>query len=235
MKNAIRSLGIFVLAAIVPSVSLAQTAKAPLRTLVYHFEMDARGFGGSEMANAQTGSTARSGKIKVEVVQAAGDGGLVVDVTESVDRQFRDMEKVRCAIYGKNLQIICDQNLFATQEETALLSYLGRGFLNVEGLDEKQHWHVITPWTNMHEDSDFTIIKTDGSVATIQFVQKKRGGLSGAVEDTNGTMVYDSAMSVPSSVKLSTSRQGGGAGGDMNVKLNLVSDSMAPASSTNSH
>lgn len=220
------------------SLLAAPASAAPLRTLVYHFEMDARGFGANAIAGSSPtggavmsegtdmGSVSRSGKIKAEVIQAASDGGLVVDVTESVDRTDRDMQTVRCAIYGRTLTVICDQNLFTTEEETVLLTYLGRAFLNMDALDDKKHWHVVTPMSNVHIDSDFTITKTDGDLLTMSLQKKERGGPSGETEDTSGTMIYNGALNVPQAIKLATERAADGSNGDMNMKLDLLTDSM---------
>jgi hypothetical protein len=92
---------------------------APIRTLAYHFAIDSRGFGTSAGAGAhgvvstfQSASTvARSGRLSVDVIQATQDDGLVVDVTETIDRVLRPLQTVRCALYGATNDVICDQNL----------------------------------------------------------------------------------------------------------------------------
>src|SRR5277367_1271573 len=103
MKFARSLLALSAMVALAPVAAQA----APIRTLVYHFSYDARSFGSAPSAgggtvseNSTFGTSARAGKLTVEVMAATGDGGLVVDVTEFVDRADRPMQKIRCAIYG---------------------------------------------------------------------------------------------------------------------------------------
>jgi len=214
----------------------------PIRTLDYHFNLDSRGFGTSAGTGAhgvvntfQSASTgARSGQLHVDVIQAAQDGGLVVDVTETIDRVLRPLQKVRCAVYGSTNDIICDQNLNPTSEEQALLTYLGRSFYDPANLDAKGHWHT-TPRIHgvLVVDNDFTVTGTDGDVLTIGIARRESGG--GYLAITSGTVLYDGRMDIPTSIHLAVNAQRAGGQGDQNLDLKLLSDSMAQTSSTNSH
>ncbi len=214
---------------------------APLRTLTYHFSFDARGFGssiattgnGAVIENGLAGTNSRSGSIRVDVIQATGDGGLVVDVTEHVDRDLHDLQTIRCAVYGGTQRVICDQNLHATSEETVLLQYLGRFFYDASKVDSSGHWHVSPPlYRGFSVDNDYTIKKRDGNVLTISISRRESGG--GYLATTDGTLIYDAAFDVPDSIKMSTSSQRAGGQGDMNVELKLLTDSMSNARAASS-
>jgi hypothetical protein len=215
------------------SVATAQ-ADAPIRTLVYQYSYDARGFGGKGAAigivnDRGTGTASRTGQITVSVVAATSDGGLVVDITQTVDRTPRPRETIRCAIYGVTTDVVCDQNVPTTREETVLLSYLGRQFYDASRLDAQGEWHT-SPKVNFGTVSiqnTFKATKTDGSIVTIAVDREERNGDFRAT--TTGTVLYDSALEVPTSVRVAIAGAQNRGQGDMNVSLTLLSDSMAKA------
>jgi hypothetical protein len=226
--------GLALLAALMPTAATA----APLRTVVYHFNYDSQGFGSGADIDSQGrvsqdqsgGHAARSGRITVDVVQATADDGLVVDVGEDVDRWEKPLQTLRCAIYGTTSDVVCNQGVDPTGEERALLSYLGRSFFDPSRLDAKQHWQssprIYT--RGMTTTNDYTVTKTDGDLVTISVDREERGG--GFRASTTGTVVYDAAMTLPDSVKLSAEMARDGGEGDLNVDLELLSDSMASPS-----
>lgn len=203
--------------------------------------MDSRGFGtsistsgyGAVSESGVMGSDARSGSIRVDVMAATGDGGLVVDVTEHVDRELHDLQTIRCAVYGRTQTVICDQNLHATSEQTVLLQYLGRFFYDPSKLDAGGHWRISPPLRpGFTVDNDYTVKKTDGNILTVAISRRESGG--GYLGKTDGTLMYDAAMNVPDTIKITTSSQRGAGQGDMNVELKLLNDSMAAAAATQS-
>jgi hypothetical protein len=228
--------------ALLLGAAAAPVQTAPIRTLVYHFTIDARGFGTAAGAGAHgvvstfqsASSGARSGQLRVEVAQATQDGGLVVDVTETIDRVLRPLQTVRCALYGATTDVICDQNLNPTSEEKTLLTYLGRAFYDPASVDANGHWHT-TPKIHgvLAVDNNFTVTATDGDVLTIGVARRESGG--GYLAVTSGTLLYDGKMDIPTSIHLAVSAQRAGGQGDQNVDLKLLSDSMADSSSINSH
>jgi hypothetical protein len=205
------------------NVATAQ-ADAPIRTLVYQYSYDARGFGGN---GAAIGT--------VEVAAATQDGGLVVDVTQTIDRTPRPLETIRCALYGITTDVVCDQNVPATREETVLLSYLGRQFYDASRLDPQSVWHT-SPKVNFGTVSiqnTFRATKTEGSIVTIAVDREERNGDFRAT--TTGTVLYDTAMEAPTSVRVAIAGTRTRSQGDANVSLTLVSDSMGSAASPNPH
>ena len=217
---------------------------APLRELVYHFSYESSGFGqGAAMGGpfggvvneiGGMGSAARDGKITVDVVSATQDGGLVVDIGEQIDRRTRPLQTVRCAVYGDTIDVICDQNVGATAEETVLLDYVGRAFYDESKLDAGHHWQT-TPrlkgrWSLVY---DFTVTGKDGDALNIAMDgHYKRGAMEAT---STGTILYDAAMNIPRKVHLSNTAGGSATFGDTSVDLSLLSDSMAQTKAVNSH
>lgn len=221
------------------NVATAQ-ADAPIRTLVYQYSYDARGFGGNGAAigivnDRGNGTASRTGRITVEVAAATQDGGLVVDVTQTIDRTPRPLETIRCALYGITTDVVCDQNVPATREETVLFSYLGRQFFDASRLDPQSVWHT-SPKVNFGTVSiqnTFRATKTEGSIVTIAVDREERNGDFRAT--TTGTVLYDTAMEAPTSVRVAIAGTRTRSQGDANVSLTLVSDSMGSAASPNPH
>lgn len=235
MKHA----GLTLLATFVLTIGPSVTHADPIRTMTYHFDMDGRGFGGAAglgdhgtvLQNGAFGTVARSGKITVAVQQATPDGGLVVDLTEMVDRTDKPLQTIRCAVYGATSDFVCSQDVPVTNEENVLLAYLGRQFFDPSKLDDKNHWRSepkIKPVSAVIYN-DYTVSKVDGKVLTIAIDREERD--AGDRVSTSGTLVYDAGMDLPDSVKLSVTASGSGGQGDMNVKLDLLSDSMAKTGS----
>lgn len=211
--------------------------------MVYYFDMDSRGFGGlpgesghgtvNEGGSFNTDS--RSGRITVLVQKATPDGGLVVDLTEMVNRADKPLQTIRCAIYGATSDFVCSQDVPVTNEERVLLAYIGRQFFDPTRLDAKNHWSSTPKIKNSAMDitNDYTVTKIDGTTLTIAIDREERNG--GFKSSTSGTMVYDGVLDVPDSVKVAVTAAGTGDQGDMNVKIDLISDSMAKSTSPNPH
>ncbi|MBV8636486.1 MAG: hypothetical protein JO322_00235 [Candidatus Eremiobacteraeota bacterium] len=225
---------------------LVAHADASLRSVLYHFSMDSRGFsssismggpyGGNVEENGSMGSGSRTGTIRLDVIRATQDGGLVVDVTEQIDRRLKDLQTVRCAVYGKSQDVICDQNLSATPEETVLLQYVGRFFYDPAGVDASGQWHTspkVLVYRNMTIDNQYTVTKTDGDILTVKIDRSEKGAAYSS--KTDGTLLYDARLDIPDAVKIATTAQRASGEGDMNLELKLLTDSMAPATNQTSH
>lgn len=226
---------------------LVARADAPVRSVVYHFSYDSRGFsnnpsmgggpfGGAVQENGSMGSGSRTGTIRLDVIGATRDGGLVVDVTESIDRALHDLQTDRCAVYGKSQDVVCDQNLHETPEETVLLQYVGRFFYNPSNVDANGHWHTtpqVLIYKNMQIDNNYTVTKTDGNVLTVKIDRSEKG--VGYRSQTAGTLLYDASLDIPDAIKIATNAQHDSGEGDMNVDLKLLTDSMAAKTSQATH
>jgi hypothetical protein len=230
-----KSAGVTLLVALVMGTAPLAVHADPLRTMTYRFDMDSRGFGGSPeisghgtmLEGGSFSTNARSGKITVEVQQATADGGLVIDLTEMIDRADKPLQTIRCGIYGATSDFVCSQDVPVTNEERILLAYLGRQFFDPSRLDDKSHWHSEPKIKQgaMDIENDYTVTKVDGDVLTIAVDREERNG--GYKVSTSGTLVYDAALDLPDSVKVAVTAATPGGQADMNVELRLVSDSMA--------
>ena len=226
--------------ALSPLVALADP---PLRTVVYRYSVDEHGFTGAPnmhgygvvTENGSSGLGGSTGTIRVDVISATSDGGLIVDVTQSIDRELRPLQTLRCAVYGRTEDVVCDQNLATTEAENILLMYLGRYFYEPVRVDAGGHWQTSPHFhdSQMTIANDFTVMKADGNAVTINVQRIEKGG--GYYSKTQGTLLYDAALSVPDSIKLATTIQRSGDQGDMNAQLKLLSDSLASASGQTSH
>lgn len=212
---------------------------APIRVLVYHFDVDAHGFGSSRsIANGGVMDYGTSsvtyggtGTLTVNVQAATQDGGLVVDVIEHMDRVDRPFQTVRCAIYENPDQVICDQNLakagYVTEELQMLLTYLGRGFYNSSRLDAKNHWQTKEDLNGGTGSivCDYTVTKTDGDVLTISVNRDHHDGPY--QKNTSGTLQYDPKMTDFSKAHFVSDVADSGATGGSTVSFDLISDSFA--------
>lgn len=217
----------------------------PIRTMVYHYDIDARGFGSVPNSdsfdvlygNGVSGfSGAHSGEITVTVVRDAPDGGLVVDVGETIDRTLRPLQTVRCAIYGATSDVLCDQNIGATAEEAMLLSYIdtGRQSLDPSRLATK-HWQsvpLLQRWAHTVHDV-FTVDKVEGQVITIGVDRELRTAAYRTT--TTGSLIYDASIDAADSMKLETATTRSHGDSDINFECRLVSDSAAESPSPNPH
>lgn len=186
-------------------------------------------FGGAVVENGSIGSNARTGTIHLDVIRATPDDGLVVDVTEQIDRRLKDLQTVRCALYGKTQDVVCDQNLGITPEETVLLQYVGRFFYDPSAVDTSGQWQTIPKYTaykNMTVDNRYTVVKTDGNLITVKIDRTEEGSYT---SKTDGTLLYNAALDIPDAINIATTAQHASGQGDMNVELKLLTDSMAPA------
>jgi hypothetical protein len=225
------------------TVCAAAGAPDPPRTLVYHFQVSARSFGGETENNdlvnsdSQAGVDGRSGRITVAFDQAASDGGVVAEVTEAIDGEARARQTLRCTASGASTSLDCGPDADYTYEEVSLLAFLGPQFYDASRLDAKAHWHASARSATAAVDSDFIVLKSSGSLLTIAIDTKERGmGAQASLRlSESGTMLYDAAAGVPKSVRLESSQVTSNSQADQTTNLDLVSDSMAKTGSRNPH
>ncbi|MBV8246363.1 MAG: hypothetical protein JOZ38_10610 [Candidatus Eremiobacteraeota bacterium] len=189
---------------------------APLRHVVYAFTVSiqsertvhASGLSSGDPGSGQlpsgiatfNGAVSDRGTITVDVLQAAGDGGLVVRVSEDA-REERTAKAADCAVYGERAQALCGSDQKVNDEELDLLQSIGRFFFQPERLDEKQHWRVDVTSGPYSDAADFSVQSRQGDV--MQIGLERVGKAAGAQPYTNvsdGTITYDSALSIPTKI-----------------------------------
>jgi hypothetical protein len=141
-----------------------------------------------------------------------------------------------CVVYGSSA-VICDQTHGAlNEEESSLLRFLGRNFVNTATLDAKNHWQYSASDSQSQETSDFTLGKAAGDTVPVTYQRVlKVAGVNGFNATTDGTLTYNQKLSVPVSVKEdTTTRKQTGAGNydttRQQITLTLTGDSLAQAS-----
>jgi hypothetical protein len=214
---------------------LASPATAdPLRTLVYRYSSAMNGFSGGytggvhgAVADSTIDSGGSDGTITVQVQAAAKDGGLVIDVYQTIDRSERPLQTIRCAVYSDPNIVACTPGLEPTSEEDTLLSYLGRTFYDPSRLDANNHWQM-----SLQLDGGKGSLVTDVT-AQPQAAGKVSLAISRIMKDwdydrkTTGSVVYDPAMQIPDSGHIESDVQDRNNSGHSTLDFHLVSDSFA--------
>jgi len=171
------------------------------------------------------------GTIAVAVLREQPDTGLIVSISEEAHYR-RSSPAATCAVYG-NTNVICDPDVHVNTEELALLRLLGSGFVDVDQIDAKNHWRVDQSGRHLSDVADFSIDADVDGILRISSIRVLREiDAIGFVSTTNGTITYDDARAVPTSIlEDETTRQGAGVGSYNTVRtqtsLTLVRDSAA--------
>ncbi len=237
----------------------APAAPRPLRTLSFNVdvtiselsETPGEGIQGTRPARlekgrlvggrpgAQSGSGERAsgakltakGSIRVDVLSATDDAGLVVDVSEDALERVRPNVRIVLAPDGavfydpKNAQ-----NL--TEEEIAIVRWLARGFYGDHPTDPGTAW-TVDQSANGHTDLEhYRVIGHDAHNVTLDYaLEEKVPGATGYAATREGSLVYDTALIVPVKATFqSESRRQVGAAYEKtrtSVTLSLAADSFA--------
>jgi hypothetical protein len=216
MLRVLKAAGAAVLAGAL-ACGIAPAQGKPIRHLVYKFDVTFTtdetvhdsGIGGgpaSGMAENYAGQS-DEGQIIVDVVQVQPDTGLVVQISE-YGRNRRNAVQTECVVYGSaaNGNVVCDQSKGeVNEEEMSLLRLLGRSFIDRSLIDLHQHWETSQSSPDVTETNDYTIAKEDAGIMSIDFVRVlKVSGAQRFDATSHGSLVYDSKLSVPTSVKEET-------------------------------
>lgn len=217
-----------------------------IRHLDYHFGISVQttdtnhtsGIGGGPISGVMrsTASGSTEGTIAVDVVGLRPDGGLVVNVLET-SREIPHPDTAQCITWGVGT-VVCEPGKHTTPEEQALLRYMGRHFVNPSMIDAKNHWSIGTNGKDQSETTDYRITSDDRGVMGISFERvTKMPGVQGFSATTDGTLIYDSNLTVPREISedtlLRTSLvngsivQGGYEQVHTLLNLKLLDDSMA--------
>lgn len=227
------------------SAGIALADQAPVRHLVYKFDVQftttstvhSSGFEGDGPASGSSDlrmGTDDDGSITVDVMQVQTDGGLVVRISEQA-RVRRSAVPTLCVVYGTGSTICDESHGELNAEEMALLRLLGKNFVNTSVIDAKNHWQYASNAPQANETSDYTIGKVAGNIMSISYQRiLKVTGSRPFDATTEGSLSYNSALSVPVSVNEDTISRTNGMSGDgdkteQKVGLTLTTDSMQTA------
>lgn len=243
------SISLAAAAALTAGIALADGA--PIRHLVYKFDVrftttstvHSSGFAGDGPASGTSDLRMGSdddGTIAVDVLQVQPDNGLVLRISEQA-RERRSSPPTMCVVYGTG-STICDQSHGElNEEELTLMRFLGRNFVNAAVMDAKKHWQYASTAAQATETSDYTMGKTDGNVENISYQRLlKVTGAQPFDATTEGTLSYNSLLSMPVSVSEDTNTHKSGMGGDSDkieqkIDLSLTTDSLQTSQASQSH
>lgn len=216
------------------AVSSAQAkADAPLRHLVYEVSQHNQGTAqGASYEGTETGVVASGfdGKILVDVMAAANDGGLVIRAALWFKNEIRPLQAVTCAVYG-NGNVVCPQDAPNSATVNTLFAFLGRGYYDPGSIDAKGNWD------RHHQFDDGSTIDThcssaptqEANVVTItQHTELNPGKqISGGLVD-NATLTYNTVLDVPLAIH-DVSQNGPRSSGSWSstTDFRLVEDSFA--------
>lgn len=200
---------LFALTAQSPAPQLPAT---PLRQLEFSYGVDYQSLGSidtgeiSTRAGAATqsysGGSGRQGKLYVDILAVAKDGGIVVRVAEWPDTEPKVQQAFVCAVYA-DTRVLCNPSLPVTDAETALMPFLAHNFVDPNAVDANNHWQV--KYSNQYVDAvgDFTVasMSADGKIATIVGHATAKS-VTGANRDwtDDSKLTYDVTKEVPTSV-----------------------------------
>lgn len=230
--------GFAVLAA--PLAAAAADAPAPIRQLTFATEVlitsqrqvrvDKIGVASGGNTDTYGGASKDIGDIKVDVIAATTDGGLVVDISETGDTRHAPVVRVAIDDVG---QLGVDPRRFAdlTEEERSLLPLLGRGFFKGHEATAGEKWTVAENGKNVIDSSEYRVISIGGESDVNLELNRVMRATGTAPYDAlrKGTIVYDRKMNVPKAVNLTERTHGGTFAEtdvtDLSINLRLSSDS----------
>ena len=211
---------LIVVPSVAPSGAGAVDLLRPLRTLVYDvavavgkprriqgtipvFQPPPRRRGGGRAISATgpgedtTPAVAAQGSIQADVVAATGDGGLVVDLTETASG--RDRVKVRFAVSVDGTVAFDPKYASSVSgEELALARWLARGFYLEHPTDPGAAWTVDQSGNGITGVERYRVTANAANRVTLDYaLDEKIAGAQAYGETREGSLVYDTALVVP--------------------------------------
>lgn len=154
----------------------------PVRTMVYSFTYS-------------TPSEQHAGTIHADVLGVTQDGGLVVRFSQDVPGQAtQTFAPAECAVYG-DTRIQCQNGAKLSGFESELGHLLGRGFVDGNSMDEKNHWRVAGTMNGGGLTDDFTVTSNNAGILNINEVRDFTE--SGSTTHHAATITYDLNKTVP--------------------------------------
>lgn len=185
---------------------------APLRHLEFNYAVDYQSTGSIDTGEisatagagtqSYTGGSGRQGKMYVDIMAVAKDGGLLIRAAEWPDNEGKQQQAFTCGVYA-DTRVLCPGSLPVTDAETTLMTFFTHNFVDPSEIDANNHWQQ--KYTNQYVSSiaDFTVASTsnDGKLATIlghSTVKSVNGANQDWTDDSK--IVYDLTKEVPTSV-----------------------------------
>lgn len=214
-------------AATTATSSAASLPSGVIRRLTYSFGISVQTTDTKHVPASSSASD--EGTVTADVVGLRPDTGLVVNVQE-VRRTLSSVPQAQCIVWGIGT-VVCEPGAEVTSEERALLRFLGRQFVNDARIDPRGHWSNAVSSKDTKETSTFDIAQTGANPLRINFQRvTEMTGAQAFNATTNGTLIYDKAMSAPVSVDEDTLLRTNHEEVRTSIHLKMLEDSLATAS-----
>lgn len=187
----------------------------PVRTTVYSFSYS-------------TPDGKHTGTIHADVLGMTQDGGLAVRFSQDVPGVTAEtFAPAVCAVYG-DTRVQCQKPGSLSAYETELGHLLGRGFVDGNSMDEKNHWRVAGDLAGGKLTDDFTVTSNTSGILNIQ--ETRDYVLGGSDTHHLATITYDLNKTIPTKVHYAET---GASKNDASVTADyaLQSDWIVPAPS----
>jgi hypothetical protein len=194
-------------AQVADAASSPAPSAAPLREIVYRFSYDSRverSYGDYGAAAPETGSSSGgySGRMVVDVMQAASDG-LLVHVTETTNAEngSKPIDADIVVLANGGLKVVrgaYDQSM------TMLLPYFGQDCFNGNALQQGNTWGASSKSADGVEiTTTYNVTDVSGDLATITSSSAPTPGQGGATSmHVDTKVVYKATLLVPISISV---------------------------------
>ena len=206
---------------------LAAATSAPPKSL-RHMEFS---FHFADVSYHSTGNGAASGGgydgvISVDILGIGPNSALVLNMIQKVPKAHSvEVPAAQVVTYPTGQVDVPAGSIPLSDPELNLARFLGRGFINGDYLDERNHWHIdMTLPSSASAATDFTINSNTNGILDITELQTIRAQMSNTT--MKGHIIYDMIRMVPLSIREEKTNW---SGVDFTYDYTLTADSLAPA------
>lgn len=198
--------------ALVLGAATSTAALKPVRTMVYSFTYS-------------TPSERHQGTIQADVLGITQDGGLAVRFSQQVDGQpAQTFAPADCTVYG-DTRVQCLKPNALGSYENELAHLLGRGFVDGNSMDEKNHWRIAGKLDGNDLTDDFTVTSNNAGILNINEVRDVTA--SGNTTHHTAQITYDLNKTIPTKI-VSTDSNAATPKATVTVEYALQSDWIVP-------
>ena len=143
------------------------------------------------------GAQADRGTIRVSVVRAQPDGGLVVQLSEGVAAQ-PESPSATCVVFPTT-ELVCDPNKTISLEEATLLRFLAPDFAGPAR--DQSRWEYKDGSQQSSFNATYTLLRNNAGVMTIGEHRTTTGDAGpNSSAESRSTILYDTARAVPTAI-----------------------------------
>jgi hypothetical protein len=221
----------------------AITVQQPIRTMVFSAHVAGRSRSSMEALGANGGEATQTGqrmssysgighvdtdvRIRVNILAATDDGGLVADISE--DGHDRTAPKTRVGITKDGEVVVMDPGASLFDEESGLLMMLARNF--VSGHDSSNGASWTLPFGSSKGTLNIRVTSDDDTHVSLALHGESADASGATREQLQGTVLYDTSRTTPIKATLTTATETLAAATtsheNMTVDYTLQSDTLA--------